>query len=366
MSTARALQLCPNDHPPFLDLCRSHAAALELAGLDVDTVFFGAPRGERLDGATYLAVERGTRHMIDALRRHCARQCYALVVAHRYRAYQVGTRALRRGDATLLVTVAHEFGMFARARRRWRRRLLARDGWFAGVSQAVVDELQRHDASLTRTLVLPNPADIDRLDATRLPRAAAREQLAIPQSVHAVGMIGRLHPEKRPLLALEAFAAARGLPDDARLVLIGDGTLRASLESSAESLGVGSRVRFAGYVPDAARYLSAFDTLLFASGATEAFGMALLEAMVAGVPVVCADMPGPRSVLGPQGCYFSGDGPPQLTSALERVAQMPDAARTQLCAAQRAHAERSFSVQAVAGIYRSLLSTGEPRRRDGS
>ena len=94
--------------------------------------------------------------------------------------------------------------------------------------------------------------------------------------------------------------------------------------------------------------------------------MALLEAMVAGVPVVCADMPGPRSVLGPQGCYFSGDGPPQLTSALERVAQMPDAARTQLCAAQRAHAERSFSVPAVSDIYRGLLSRGAPLRRDGS
>jgi glycosyltransferase involved in cell wall biosynthesis len=243
---------------------------------------------------------------------------------------------------------------------------LARDGWFAGVSQPVVDELRRHDASLTRTLVLPNPADIDWLDANRLPRAAAREQLAIPQSVHAVGMVGRLHPEKRPSLALEAFAAARGLPDDAWLVLIGDGALRASLESSATALGIGSRVRFAGYVPDAARYLSAFDTLLFASGATEAFGMALLEAMVAGVPVVCADMPGPRSVLGPQGCYFSGDDPLPLTSALERIAQMPEAARTRLCAAQRAHAERSFSVPAVADIYRSLLSTGAPRRQDGS
>jgi hypothetical protein len=71
-------------------------------------------------------------------------------------------------------------------------------------------------------------------------------------------------------------------------------------------------------------------------------------------------------VLGPQGCYFSGDDPPQLTAALERVAETPDAARTQLCAAQRARAERSFSVAAVAGIYRNLLSTDAPRRRDGS
>jgi len=54
MTQPRALQICPNDHPPFLDLCRNHAAALEQAGMEVDTIYLGAPRGERWNDATYV------------------------------------------------------------------------------------------------------------------------------------------------------------------------------------------------------------------------------------------------------------------------------------------------------------------------
>jgi glycosyltransferase involved in cell wall biosynthesis len=366
MTQAQALQICPNDHPPFLELCKGHAAALAKAGMTVDTVFLGAPRGARWDAATYLDIERGTRSMIDALRRHCDGREYRLAVAHRYRAYQVVTRVRRALGSPTIATIAHEFGMFARRRRRWRQRLVANDVYFAGVSQAVVDEMRRHHSRLTRTLVLPNPADVERLDGARLPRAASRERLGIPQSAYAVGMVGRLHPEKRPLLALEAFAAAGQLPRDARLVLVGDGSLRAPLESLASALGVESRVSFTGHLPDAARYMTAFDALVFASGPTEAFGMALLEAMVAGVPVVCADMPGPRSVLGPDGMFFSGGAVAELTSALERCAGMSDEARSELCRAQRLRAEREFSLAAVAAIYRNLLSTDAARRAGGS
>ncbi len=369
MKTLRALQVCPNDHPPFLELCQAHAAALKRAGMSVDTVFFGAPRGIRWEGATYLGIERGARRMIDALRAHCAGRAYRLIVAHRYRAYQVATRAhvanTHAANApTTTVTIAHEFGMFARIRRRWRQRLFARDVYFAGVSQAVVDEMRRHHPGLRHTLVLPNPADVEKLDAARLPRELARQQLAIARTAYVVGVVGRLHPEKRPLLALAAFAAAK-LPDDARLVFLGDGPVRGALESLAMELGVESRVHFAGHVADAARYLCAFDALLFASGPTEAFGMALLEGMFARLPIVCADMPGPRSVLGDAN-YFSGDEPDDLTAALERSAALSEAERDGLAAAQRARAEREFSLATVSEAYQRLLNTGVAPPGDAS
>ena len=357
MTRPCALQVCPNDHPPFLDICRNHAAALGQAGCDVDTVFLGAPRGTRWEAATYLGVERGTRRMIDALRSHCAGRADRLVVMHRYRAYQVATRALE-GAATM-VAVAHEFGMFARRRRRLRQWWFARDVVFAGVSQAVVDEMRRHHPSLRHTSVLPNPVDVDALDRARLSRTDARTALGIGGDGYVVGMVGRLHPEKRPLLALEAFAGA-ALPSGARFVFVGDGAMRASLESRAREIGCAERVHFTGYVPDAARHLEAFDALLFTSGPTEAFGMALLEAMVAGVPIVCADQAGPRSVLGPGGRYFTG-GAAELTSELGRVAALSAAEREALCRLQRARAECEFSLPAVADAYRRLLSTAGVR-----
>ena len=353
MTRSRALQVCPNDHAPFLEICRNHAAALGIAGCDVDTVFLGAPRGARWDAATYLGIERGTRRMVDALRDHCAGRDDRLVVMHRYRAYQVATRAIV-GTPTL-VTVAHEFGMFARRRRRLRQWWYARDVVFAGVSQAVVDEMRRQHPALRRTLVLPNPVDVDALDRARLSRADARAALGIAGDEYVVGMVGRLHPEKRPLLALDAFAGAP-LPTGARLVFVGDGALRGALEAHARELGIATRVHFAGYVADAARHLAAFDALLVTSGPTEAFGMALLEAMVAGVPIVCADQAGPRSVLGPDGRYFAG-GVYELTRALSGQAASSVAEREALCRSQRARAEREFALPAVANVYRQLLNT---------
>jgi glycosyltransferase involved in cell wall biosynthesis len=359
----RALQVCPNDHAPFLELCKDHAAALEETGMVVDTVFLGAPRGTGWEAATYLNVERGTRRMIDALNGYCARGEYRLVVAHRYRAYQVATRARVANRQTAIVTIAHEFGMFARARRRWRQRLFGRDVYFAGVSQAVVDEMLRHHPGLKHTLVLPNLVDAARLDDRRLRRDVAREQLAMPATAYAIGMVGRLHPEKRPQLALTAFAAA-GLPADARFVFVGDGALRDRLESLAVALGIGPRVHFAGHVPDAARYMNAFDALLLASGPTEAFGMTLLEAMFAGIPIVCSDMPGPRSVLG-DGIYFEGDETRALVAALERCAALSGEERDRMCRAQRMRAEREFSTTAVAAIYRRLLNMDAARPAAG-
>src|SRR4249920_1067887 len=193
----RALQLCPNDHPPFLDICRNHATALMRAGLAVDTVFIGAPRGERWKDATYFGIERGTRRMTSSLREFVAGRGYRLVVAHRYRAHQVATRARPVLADAAIVTVAHEFGMFARWRRRWLRRFFANADYYAGVSQAVADEMHRFGVPPDHTLVLPNPADVARFDAALLTRDVARERMGVPSDAHVIGAVGRLHPKKR-------------------------------------------------------------------------------------------------------------------------------------------------------------------------
>ena len=214
-----------------------------------------------------------------------------------------------------------------------------------------------HGVPPARTLTLPNPADVARFDAALLPRNTARERLGMSPESYVVGVVGRLHPKKRPLLALDGFAA---LGDDSHLAFIGDGELRDALESSATRLGVTSRVHFTGRVADASRYAAAFDAMVVASVPEEAFGMALLEAMLAGVPVVCADVPGPRSVLGPEGLYFTGDAA-GLTTALRRCAALSVEQRAGLSVMQRERAVRLFSLEATAGRYRALLSTDGAR-----
>src|SRR4030095_12036531 len=100
---------------------------------------------------------------------------------------------------------------------------------------------------------------------------AAGERIGIPSAAYVIGAVGRLHPKKRPHLALEGFAA---LGEAFHLVFVGDGALRGAVESFAVQLRVASRVHFSGLVTDASRYAAAFDAVVVASVPEEAFGMA--------------------------------------------------------------------------------------------
>jgi glycosyltransferase involved in cell wall biosynthesis len=107
-----------------------------------------------------------------------------------------------------------------------------------------------------------------------------------------VGFLNRFVPAKDPMLALRAFGA---LPDDARLVMVGEGPLRPAVEAAVASGGLSPRVAVrdrvrSAQVPDIMRSL---DVAILPSRTTptwkEQFGRVLIEAMACGVPVVATD-----------------------------------------------------------------------------
>lgn len=111
-----------------------------------------------------------------------------------------------------------------------------------------------------------------------------------------IATAGRLVGVKDHKTLLRGFAALLKVRP-ARLVLFGDGPLRAELEAESRVLGIASRVLFAGYVNDPAACYAAAD-LFVLSSTSEGFGNVLIEAMAAGVPVVSTDAPhGPREIL---------------------------------------------------------------------
>ncbi len=133
--------------------------------------------------------------------------------------------------------------------------------------------------------VLPRPA--------RTPEeiVAARKALALPSDVPVIGSVGRLSAQKGHHYLIEAAPAILARIPQARIVLVGDGELRHALERQAEGLGVADRVLFAGYRPDAAALMPAFDCLAFPS-LWEGLSFVLLEALAAGVPAVVTRIPG--------------------------------------------------------------------------
>lgn len=115
----------------------------------------------------------------------------------------------------------------------------------------------------------------------------------IPENASWVGMIGELHPNKDYITAIEALGF---LETDAHLVVIGDGELREPLLVHALKEGVRERVHFLGHVPDAAKYLRAFNVFLLSSQ-KEGLPYVLLEAGFAYLPVVASDSAGVRDII---------------------------------------------------------------------
>ncbi|MEO3777150.1 glycosyltransferase [Micromonospora sp. B11E3] len=170
----------------------------------------------------------------------------------------------------------------------------------------------------------------------------------------------RLSPEKRPGLAVDALAALRraGLP--ATLVMAGDGPLRAALVRRATDLPV----HFTGFLPDrlaVATLLASADVVL-APGPVETFGLAGLEALACGTPVVADAASALPEVLGPAGATAHGT-PASFAAAVTRLLDLPESHRR---AAARARAERFGWPAAVAGFLAAHRAAAGPAAPTGA
>ncbi len=138
--------------------------------------------------------------------------------------------------------------------------------------------------------------------------------------------VGRLAPEKNWDTLLRAFAEVQAEHPGVRLVLIGEGPARNSLETLAAELGVADSITFTGALPfeQIPRYLKAADIFTFAS-VTETQGLVTIEAMAAGLPVVAVDGPGTRDIVshGKQGLLVKND-PAALARGINRLLASPE------------------------------------------
>ncbi len=168
----------------------------------------------------------------------------------------------------------------------------------------------------SRIEVVPSGIDV-RFFASGTRSEALRARLGVPPGGKMLLSVGRLGREKNLELALEAFAR---VPDaSVRLVIVGDGPHRESLERTAARSGVAERTTFAREFPREAlpdAYASA-DAFVFSSR-SETQGLVLVEALAAGIPIVAVDTPQTRDVLGGAGT-IAASSPALLAAALSRV-----------------------------------------------
>ncbi|CAM5536147.1 glycosyltransferase [Streptomyces pilosus] len=250
---------------------------------------------------------------------------YDLVHTHLYRACVYGRLAARVAGVRAVVATEHSLGDSQMEGRRLtagvRALYLASErlgSATVAVSPTVADRLKRWGVPAPRIEVVPNGIDVDRFRFDPERRARTRRRLGLPEGAFVIGGVGRLARGKRFDVLVRALAL---LPEDHWLLLVGGGPEEHLLRRTAREAGVAGRVLFTGERPglpdgspgpDLPSLTSAMD--LFASpSAEEAFGLAVVEALAAGLPVLYASCPAVE------------DLPPEATSGARRVRGGPEA-----------------------------------------
>jgi glycosyltransferase involved in cell wall biosynthesis len=204
--------------------------------------------------------------------------------------------------------------------------------------------------------------------AIRWARVAAEKILMIPNAVdmndwasvrpqgtgRRIGFIGRLDPIKRVQDLLAAMAL---LKDDFTLDIFGEGSERGRIEGMIAHLGLSGRVKLHGAIAGSRKALAGMDALVLPSEA-EGFGLVLIEAMAAGVPVVGTDVPGIRDVIedGVSGLLAPVRNPRALADAIRKV--LADGVLWEkLVAGGRERVGRFYDWTVVYQTYRELLSS---------
>jgi glycosyltransferase involved in cell wall biosynthesis len=136
--------------------------------------------------------------------------------------------------------------------------------------------------------------------------------------------IAELHPIKRHHILIEAVAKVISDHPKLRLVLIGEGSERQSIEEQIARLGLKEHIFLLGNVTEAARFLKAFDMFVLASK-SESYGYVLHEAGLAGIPIVATNVGGIRDIVNHNetGILIPPDNISALVQAIEKLIEQP-------------------------------------------
>jgi glycosyltransferase involved in cell wall biosynthesis len=185
-----------------------------------------------------------------------------------------------------------------------------------------------------------------------VPDAGVSERAISDASAPTVGFTGRLVRQKGLDVLIRALADVPAV----RTVLVGQGEEEASLRELAHRLGVADRIEFRGWTHEPRRLLSSFDIFVLPSR-FEGFPLAVLEAQLAELPVVAADVGsvGEAVVTGTTGILVPPDDPASLAAALASLAADPDRRRA-LGRSGRERVLAHFTADRMAAGYERLYA----------
>ena len=319
------------------------------------------PWGEDLANAgipiTTVARQPGfDRGLIKAIRQHLREHKIDIIHCHQYTPWVYGVLAAAGLKTKVIFT---EHGRFYPDFGTWKRKLInPMLAWLTdattAISSATKQALVTHENLSARNIeVIYN--GIKAVDPVpEETQQALKAELGIAASQTVFGTIARFDPIKNHLMMLRAFNNVLNAGKDAKLVIVGDGEMRADIETLIKELGISDHVILTGYQPQPARYLSIMDIFLLSSF-SEGTSMTLLEAMSLGKPCVVTDAGGNAEVITNNeiGLVVANNDKSAFAKAMLQL-NSDNALYNQFSEAAHLRFEKNFSVESMCTAFQAI------------
>ena len=200
---------------------------------------------------------------------------------------------------------------------------------------------------------LPNFSNIPLKKPTAQQRTRFRRQLDLPAKAFLIATVGNLRPVKGHDVLIDAAAEVLGRDDKVYFLLIGDGPQRQSIRERIVQRRIDDKhILLLGQHPEVADLLRYCD-LFVSPSHNESFGLAVLEAMAVGLPVIATDSAGPRSLIehGHNGLLTPVGQPHLLAQAITHLINRPDLRSSLAVEAQRFAKQERFHISTMVGAF---------------
>ena len=354
-----AIQLCHGYKMPFFDVAQQYNYTLQQAGYRVITIFLTGPHQDNIEQESSadetLFFELTSKQLkglkIGLLKKFnqiCTEENVDVIIAHRAKAIYLSCISAPFRHKALIIGVAHAYGVFKRKNRKLLAYVSQKQLRLVGVSNAIRDDIRKCLPLFPKENIQTfyNRFDFDNAKKRLLSREQAREKLGIHKNEYALVNIGRLHPDKDQKTLISAYADAyKELSQQAQhhLYIIGAGRLEESLKQQIDALKANDFITLTGIIPEAWTYLRAFDGFVLSSD-HEPFGMVLLEAIAAEIPIISTNCGGAAEINQSPYTFDVGDTN-QLSKLIIQLNESSAEDRNNTVITDKIHACKTFSFE---------------------
>lgn len=327
----KILQILPSDSPGIQQLANSIKNSFPAKNFKITTAYLNPIDNKNFSPeAKYFNFNKketkGLRiKALWQIFKYCHKEQFDIIITHRFKPLYLMLIISRFLKRPRYISVIHGFDDFSRGYRRLVLKLFWSKQWqFVAISDPVANYLIRicSDLDSSQITTIHNAVNVSALTKSLKTKQQSRAAIGLNNQTLTFGTIGRLIPLKGHILLIKAFEIVLQELPDCHLVIIGEGRSRPELESYLIAHNLQAHVTLTGHIDNAADYLKAFDIFVLPS-LKEGFGMVLLEAMAAKLPIVASHTGGIPYVLGELGELAPPkDYPQALASMMLKLARI--------------------------------------------